>query len=206
MFALWIGVLVAGYLLGSIPGGFLIVRWLRGIDVRQVGSGRIGGTNVLRAAGWKVALVVMALDAAKGALAVLLARWVGAPPLVEALAGALAITGHNYSVFLGFRGGAGAMTAIGAALALWPWSALIMAAVGLTVALTTKYSSLGSTFVGLLALIIFVVRGALGLSPWAYAVYGLLALALIAWALRPNYRRLARGEERRVNLKAGQKQ
>jgi len=200
----WVGMVVVGYVLGSIPIGFLLVRQLCGIDVRDVGSGRTGGTNVLRAAGRKVALVVVLLDMLKAASAVVIARWLDGPPVVLALAGAAAVLGHNHSIFLHFQGGAGTMAAIGAATALWPWSAAILIPVGLGIVLVTHRASVGSITVALLLPVIFAMRAALGLGPWAYLLYGLIACALILWALRPNIRRLLRGEERQVNLGASQ--
>jgi len=202
----WAGVLVVGYVLGSIPTGFLAVRWLHGADVREIGSGRTGGTNVLRAAGWKVALVVVLLDVLKAALAVVVAGWLDGPAIVLALAGVTAVAGHDYSLFLRFRGGAGTMAAIGGATALWPWSVAILVPAGLGTVLGTRYASMGSIVVALLLPVIFATRAALGLGPWAYLVYGLPVSALILWSLRPNVRRLLRGEERRVNLGAGRGQ
>jgi glycerol-3-phosphate acyltransferase PlsY len=199
----WIGVLVLGYILGSVPFGFLIVRWVRGIDIREIGSGRTGGTNVLRAAGWKMALSVIVMDIMKGTLAVLVARWLDGPPLVQALAGVMAIVGHNYSIFLRFRGGAGAMTAVGGAMALWLWSSVILLLAGLVVVLSTRYASMGSITLALLIPIILAIRAAMGLGPWDYLTYGLLAALLIVWTLRPNIQRLLRGEERRVDLGGG---
>jgi glycerol-3-phosphate acyltransferase PlsY len=199
----WIGALVVGYILGSVPVGFLIVRWVRGIDIREIGSGRTGGTNVLRAAGWEMAVLVVLMDIIKGALAVLVARWLNGPPLVQALAGVAAIVGHNYSIFLRFKGGAGAMAAVGGAMALWPWSSVILLLAGLVVVLTTRYASMGSITLALLIPIILAIRAAMGLGPWDYVVYGLLAALLIVWALKPNIQRLLRGEERRVDLGAG---
>lgn len=200
----WVGVVVVGYVLGSIPIGFLLVRQLYGVDVRDVGSGRTGGTNVLRAAGRKAALVVVLLDVLKASSAVVIARWLDGPPVVLALAGAAAVLGHNHSIFLHFQGGAGTMAAIGAATALWPWSAAILIPVGLGIVLVTHRASVGSITVALLLPVVFAVRAALGLGPWAYLLYGLLVCALILWALRPNIRRLLRGEERQVNLGASQ--
>ncbi len=199
----WIGVLAIGYVLGSIPVGLFVVRWLRGVDVREVGSGRTGGTNVLRVAGWEAAVVVGLLDGLKAALAVVVARWLDVPPAVLALAGVTAVAGHNYPLFLHFRGGAGAAAAIGGATALWPWSGAILLPALLGVALTTHYASMGSIVIALLLPVIFATRAAMGLGPWAYLVYGLPVSALILWALRPNIRRLLRGEERRIDLGTG---
>ena len=199
----WLISLVVGYLLGSIPVGLLIVRWMRGIDVREVGSGRTGGTNVLRAAGWGAAVLTGLGDGLKAALAVSVARWLGGPPLLLALAGTAAVVGHNYSIFLRFHGGAGTMASIGGATALWPPSLVILLPVLLGVALLTRYASLGSITVAFLLPALFAVRAALGVGPWAYLAHGLITSALTLWSLRPNIRRLLRGEERRINLKAG---
>lgn len=199
---LWLVALISGYLLGSIPVGYLVVRWLRGIDVRQVGSGRIGGTNVLRAAGWKVALLSGLLDGVKGLLAVLVARWLGGPPLRWALAGVAAVVGHNYPIFLRFRGGAGTSTSAGGATGLWPWSLPILAAVLFGFALGSRRASLGSIAVAIVLPTLFVVRALLGLDPWAFVLYGVLTSAVTLWALRPNIDRLRRGQERRIDFNA----
>ena len=196
----WIVVLLTGYLLGSIPVGYLVVRWLRGIDVREVGSGRTGGTNVLRAAGWKAAVLTGVGDGLKALAAVLFARQLGGSPLLVALAGVTAVVGHNYSVFLGFRGGAGTMASIGGATGLWPWTLPISLLVLLPTALLTRPASLGSITLALVLPLLFAVRAALGRGPWAYVVHGVLTSALTLWSLRPNIRRLLRGEERRIQL------
>jgi glycerol-3-phosphate acyltransferase PlsY len=194
----WVIALLASYLLGSIPVGILIVRWFRGIDVRQVGSGRTGGTNVLRAAGWKAAVFTGLGDASKATLAVLVARWLHGPSLLLALAGAAAVVGHNYSLFLGFRGGAGTGASIGGALALWPVSGLITVPTLLGVGMATGRASLGSITITLLLPLVFAVRAILGHGPWAYVVHGLATSAVTLWALRPNIKRLLEGNEHRV--------
>jgi len=196
----WIIALASGYLLGSIPVGFLLVRGVRGIDVRRVGSGRTGGTNVLRAAGWGMAVLTGIGDALKGLLAVLVARWLHGPALLQALAGVTAVIGHNHPLFLRSPGGAGTMTSIGGAVGLWPLSGLILIPLLLGVALTTRRASLGSITVALVLPALFIIRAALGVAPWAYVAHGILTTALTLWALRPNIQRLLRGEERRINL------
>lgn len=196
----WIIALAAGYLLGSIPVGFLLVRAARGIDVRRVGSGRTGGTNVLRAAGWGMAVLTGIGDALKGLLAVLVARWLHAPALLQALAGVMAVLGHNHPIFLHSPGGAGTMTSIGGGVGLWPLSGVILVPLLLLVALSTRRASLGSIAVALVLPALFIVRAALGVAPWAYVAHGVLTTALTLWALRPNIQRLLRGEERRINL------
>jgi glycerol-3-phosphate acyltransferase PlsY len=194
----WVVALLASYLLGSIPVGILVVRWARGIDVRQVGSGRTGGTNVLRAAGWKAAVFTGLGDASKATLAVLVARWLHGPSLLLASAGAAAVVGHNYSLFLGFRGGAGTGASIGGALALWPVSGLITIPTLLGVGMATGRASLGSITITLVLPLVFAVRAILGRGPWAYVAHGLTTSAITLWALRPNIKRLLNGSERRV--------
>jgi glycerol-3-phosphate acyltransferase PlsY len=194
----WIVALLVSYLLGSIPVGILVVRWARGIDVRQVGSGRTGGTNVLRAAGWKAAIFTGLGDASKATLAVLVARWLHGPSLLLALAGAAAVVGHNYSLFLGFRGGAGTGASIGGALALWPVSGLITVPTLLGVGMATGRGSLGSITITLVLPLVFAVRAVLGHGPWAYVAHGLTTSAVTLWALRPNIKRLLDGSEHRV--------
>ena len=199
----WIVSLLAGYLLGSIPLGFLVVRWTRGKDVRRVGSGRTGGTNVLRAAGLGAAVVVGLGDGLKAALAVLVARWVGGGLLVQALAGVAAVIGHDYPVFLSFRGGAGTMASIGGAVVLWPWSVVVLVPALLAVVLGSRRASLGSIAIAISLPALFAVRAALGAGAWECVVHGVLSSALTMWSLRPNIRRLLRGEERHVSIGVG---
>lgn len=198
----WFGV-VMGYLLGSIPCGVLVARWIGGADPRQVGSGRTGGTNVLRTAGREAALITGLGDGLKAALAVWVTRWLGGPPLAEAIAGAAAVAGHNYSLFLGFTGGAGTASSLGGAFALWPWNLPVLLPFGAAVILITQRASLGSISVALVLPAIAMIRAGLGVGPWEHVCYGLLTSTLTLWALRPNINRLMRGEERCVDLKAG---
>ncbi len=194
-------VLVAAYLLGAIPVGVLVVRVATGKDVREVGSGRIGGTNVLRAAGPWVALVSIVGDFAKGWLAVWLAQVFVGLPAVAALAGALAVVGHNYSIFIGFKGGAGTATTIGGAVALWPWSGLILLCVGILLVLITRHASVGSISIALLLPVIYALRAWTGNDSWLYLIHGVGTMGLTLWALRPNIRRLRDGNERIVSLR-----
>ena len=196
-----IGVLVCAYLTGSIPMGLFLVRMTTGKDIRQVGSGRIGGTNVLRAAGSWVALFTIIGDVLKGLLPVLLARAVVGIPAVEALAGLLTVVGHNFSIFIGFKGGAGTMTTLGSALALWPWVVIIAALVGLPTLIIIRYASLGSITVALLIPTVYALRAWLGDGPWAHLIHGLGTAALTLWSLRPNIQRLLAGNERRVTFR-----
>jgi acyl phosphate:glycerol-3-phosphate acyltransferase len=141
-------VLVAAYLLGSIPFGYLIVRAKEGADVRETGSGGTGATNVTRKAGKKAGIITLLLDAAKGAAAVLLARWLLTDDLGinwwTAAASIVAVIGHCFPVWLGFRGGKGVATGVGVFLALSPLAVAIALLVFIFVVWLTRYVSLGS--------------------------------------------------------------
>jgi glycerol-3-phosphate acyltransferase PlsY len=141
--------LITAYLLGSIPFGYLLVRWKEGgADVRQVGSGGTGATNVMRKAGKAAGIITLALDALKGFAAVWLARWLtgsgSETTWLVAAAAAVAIIGHVFPVWLGFRAGKGAATGLGVFLAITPLSVLSTFAVFLLIVKKTRYVSLGS--------------------------------------------------------------
>jgi glycerol-3-phosphate acyltransferase PlsY len=200
---LWLGALLIGYLLGSVPPGYLICRVFYGVNVREIGSGRTGGTNVMRAAGLPAAIVSGIADILKALLAVLVARWFGGSALLQSLSGVAAVLGHNHSIFLGFKGGAGTAATVGGATGLWPWNAVVLAPTLLAVGLGSRYASLGSLAVVVLLPIIYVLRAALGVGPWEHIVHGLLTSLLTVWALRPNIRRLLKGEERVIDAPKG---
>jgi glycerol-3-phosphate acyltransferase PlsY len=188
------------YLLGSFPAGYLLGR-LWGVNVLEWGSGRTGGTNVLRSAGPVPALITGAIDVGKGALAVWLAGQVvpgSAQAMTQVLAGAGVILGHNHSVFLGFRGGAGVGTSLGAlSVIYWPAAVALLLTL-LAVVAITRYASVGSLTVSTLMPILLLGLGLLGVLPIAYFFYGLLAWIIIVLAHRPNIRRLLQGTERRL--------
>jgi acyl phosphate:glycerol-3-phosphate acyltransferase len=188
------GLALGAYLLGSIPFGVVLAR-AKGIDLREVGSGNIGATNVARALGKGWAVLVLLADAAKGFLPVWLARKLGLGPLAVALGGLFAIVGHMFTVFLRGRGGKGVATSLGIALALWPIAALIGFGVYVVVFVTTRLSSLGS----LLGVWTFALVFIFATSP----PLPLLALAIIGATLvtvrhRENITRLIHGEEKRT--------
>lgn len=192
---------ILGYLLGSFPVGYLVGK-LYGVDVRQHGSGRTGGTNVWRATGqlWPPLLTVLG-DIAKGVLAVWLGRRLASSELAAALAGAAAVFGHNWSLFLGFKGGAGGMTA-GACLVMLNWLAgAITVPLAILALYLSRYASVGTLTVGMGGLLVLLILLlATPGFPSVHMLYGLLAAAGIIWALRPNIRRLLRGTERRITL------
>ncbi|MBN1247359.1 MAG: glycerol-3-phosphate acyltransferase [Anaerolineae bacterium] len=188
----WVASIVAAYLLGSIPPGIFWGWVLKKIDVRRHGSGRTGGTNVWRTAGFVPALLTAIFDALKGAAAVWVAQALGLPGWGQALAAALAVVGHNYSCFLSFRGGAGTATSVGAAAILWTPSLAVLLVAGIVVGLLVGHASVASITVALLLPVIFLLQGNFP----AVVAFGLPAMLLTLWALRPNIARLRRREER----------
>jgi len=190
-------VVVAAYLLGSFPAGYLVGR-LCGVNVLERGSGRTGGTNVFRSVGVVPALVTGALDVGKGALAVWLTGQFTGYPAAEVLAGAAVILGHNHSIFLRFRGGAGVGTSLGALGAIYLPAAAGLVVLLLVIIAITRYASLGSLTVITLMPLVLLVLGVKGMLPLTYLVYGLLAWVIVVWAHRANIRRLMQGTERRV--------
>ncbi|MBZ4421189.1 glycerol-3-phosphate 1-O-acyltransferase PlsY [Myxococcus sp. RHSTA-1-4] len=183
-----------GYLAGSIPFGVLLTRWLRGVDVRQQGSGNIGATNVTRVAGKKLGAVVLLLDALKGALPVALAlRVLPGQPMVHVLVGLAAVLGHVYPVWLKLHGGKGVATALGVLVVLVPEAAVAGALVYAAVLAVWRVSSLGSLAAGATA----VGTSALTARATEYAGLSAFLLALMLWTHRSNIRRLMRHTERR---------
>jgi glycerol-3-phosphate acyltransferase PlsY len=190
-------VLFGAYLLGSIPFSYIVAR-RKGIDVRRVGSGNVGATNVMRNVSVAAGLIAFLLDAAKGAVAVLLARLVEPSGPLPTLAGVLAVLGHMYPVWLRFRGGKGVATGAGAFLPLAPMAtAGALAMFGLALAVT-RYVSL-SSILGTATLAVLAFLG--GSAPVvARAAAGMAVL--ITWKHRANLQRIARGTENRLGRKA----
>lgn len=195
-------VLSLAYLLGSIPFGYLIVRAKEGADVRETGSGGTGATNVTRKAGKFAGVVTLLLDAAKGAAAVLLARLLLTPDFgvnwFVAAAAILALLGHIFPVWLGFRGGKGVATGVGIFLCLAPLALLCAALIFILVVATTRYISLGSiiataTFPIFLWLLNSLVKPVANLAP--VMTTAITGGTLIIMMHRANIGRLMRGEE-----------
>lgn len=186
--------LLLGYLAGSVPFGVLLTRWLRGVDVRQSGSGNIGATNVTRVAGKKLGAVVLLLDALKGALAVALAQWLmPEEPRVHAAVGLAAFLGHVYPVWLKLHGGKGVATALGVLVVLVPLAALGGALVYAGLVAAWRVSSIGSLAGGVTA----VAVASLTARAPEYAWLSALLFALILWTHRSNIQRILRHTERR---------
>ena len=210
-----LGVVILAYLLGSLPSGLILVKLISGKDIRAVESGRTGGTNAMRAAGFWAGIGTALIDLLKATLAVWIAREiVPAFPWVHVFAGLGAILGHNHSIFLmernergrlRLRGGAGGAPAVGAALGLWPPSILIILPLAVLILYFGGYASIATLSVGVIAVAIFAYRAGIGSSPWTYMFYGLLAEGVLLWSLRPNIRRLLKGTERLVGFRARKK-
>jgi glycerol-3-phosphate acyltransferase PlsY len=197
--------LVLAFLLGTVPTGLWLVRCVRGTDVRDVGSGNIGATNVVRAAGWFWGIVTLVIDALKGAAVPLAMAWLdtaaGAPLLRwQIAAGALTLAGNAFNPFLGFRGGKGVGTAIGivAVVAAGPFGyALIAFAVSLA---ATRIVSVGS----LIAALVFVATAVAGFvfrsprPPWEWLGFCMLLGLMVFWTHRSNLKRIIQGTETRL--------
>ena len=190
--------LAIGYLLGSMPNGYLAGRWLKGIDLRQCGSGSTGATNVLRNVGKAPALVVFLLDVGKGALAVLLAKSFGLNDWVQVLAGLAALAGHIWPVWLGWKGGKAVATGLGMFLGLaWPVG---LACFGLFMAVISisRIVSLSSVVAAIGLPVLMVLAGANGAS----ISVSVVASVMVLWRHRSNIERLIAGTEPRIGSKA----
>lgn len=193
----WIATAI-GYVLGSIPFGLLLTRMI-GINIREVGSGNIGTTNVLRTGNKGLAAATLLLDAGKGAAAVLIGRHLGGE-MAGIMAGVAAFIGHCFPVWLKFRGGKGVATILGITLAAAPLAGVIALAVWLGGALATRYSSVG----GMLAAIACPVAAWFLAGAWGpgWAAHLAMLAALLIFQHRDNLQRLASGTESKIGQKA----
>ncbi len=197
---------IIGYLWGSIPSGYWMGKLLRGkdFDIRDYGSRKTGATNVRRTLGNGPALVVLLVDLSKGIGPALLAKYI---PLFNGagwgmtVAGLMALIGHCYPVFIGFRGGRGVMTGAGAALVISPLTFLFGAIVAIGTIATTRYVSLGSILGGATFFICGIIFGILGWVSFAQAVYLVLGPALVILLHYDNIGRLLAGKERKLGQK-----
>jgi glycerol-3-phosphate acyltransferase PlsY len=197
--------IVVAYLLGSLPMGVFAARLVKGVEIRQVGSGRTGATNAYRAAGPWGAALTSGGDIIKGIIAVASARllMIFAPdpswtPWVETVAGVAVIVGHNWSIMLNFKGGAGTVTTIGVLSALNAYVAIGVTIAGVIALAISRTASIASITIAALSGIALAATAALGITHWAYTLFGVVAGALTLLALRPNIRRIATKEERRL--------
>lgn len=194
-----------GYLLGSFPSGLVAGRLARGIDVREFGSGNTGFTNVLRTVGPRWGIAVLVLDLAKGAAPVLIARLLSDEPYVQAAAGLAAALGHDWPVFIGFKGGRGVAASYGAALAMNPIAAAAVLPFAIGVVAATRIMSLMSVGLAPVLALVFIVLAIFDVHPWAYAVYASLAAVLIVVQHRENVQRILAGTEPKLGAAGEQR-
>jgi glycerol-3-phosphate acyltransferase PlsY len=203
----YLAIAVVAYLLGAIPFGLIISKKMANVDIRQHGSGNIGATNVFRTLGTRLGLITALLDLGKAALAV----WLGMliigndvfmvaghdihVQFAQCLAAIMVMVGHNWSAYIGFKGGKGVACFLGGLLVINWMVALVGVAAGIIVILATRYVSLGSMLAALCVLLAMVVLALLAMVVPLYALYGLVAACLIIYQHRTNITRLQAGTE-----------
>lgn len=189
---------VVAYLIGSIPTGYLIVKSATGQDIRQVGSGSTGATNVKRVMGKKWFFIVLLLDALKGAIPVMIANFVpylhSNSGLTAVVAAACVLLGHSKSIYLGFTGGKSVASGVGTILALSPTVGLSIALIWAIITYASKYVSLGS----IIALALSPILMFLFNQPIAYVVYCVIGAVYVIYLHRENIKRLLAGTENKV--------
>lgn len=189
-----LGLAVAAFFFAAIPWGLVLGKWLKGVDIRQSGSGATGTTNSMRILGWRIAIAIFLLDFGKGVLPVVLARWWDLPDWAVALAAVAATAGHCWSPYIRMRGGKGMATGGGASVAMFPWLVLFLLFV-IAVVAVTRYVSLASILTALLGPTLVVVLAFMGKVPewWAAGVVGIGIIIVIQH--RSNIKRLINGTE-----------
>ncbi len=194
--------IILAYLIGSVSIGYLLARKFKGVDIRKLGSGNTGATNISRLMGFKMAVLVLFLDALKGFLAVylasfLLAKGFLAGEWVVLLCGVAVIVGHNWPLYFNFRGGRGAATMLGVFLALIPIPALIIFMLVIIIIYLTRYVSLGSICGAMsIPVTMLIIR-----KPPEYFYFGLLIFLIIIYQHRGNIKRLLKGKESKLGEK-----
>ena len=183
------------YLLGSIPFGYLVVKWTAGVDIRSVGSGNIGATNVFRSSRW-AGILTLLLDGGKGYLAVVCASWLGGDSLWQGVAAVSAISGHLFSIWLRFKGGKGVATGCGAYLAIAPLAVATTLVIFVATVALTRFISLAS----ILATAAFPLWAYLYGEPTVAWVWAIVGSTLIIARHQQNIRRLLAGQENRFAL------
>jgi glycerol-3-phosphate acyltransferase PlsY len=195
-----------GYLVGSLPFGYFFIHLFKGEDIRKHGSGRTGGTNAMRAGGLWLGILTALADIAKGAGTIWIARALVTDPSMrpwaEILAGVCVVMGHNWSIFLGLKGGAGTAPNLGVAIVFWAPLGLAAVIVGLVVMLTTGYASVTSMAIAVAIPIGLIIHAASGGGLWILPIYGIATATAVFVALLPNIKRLIAGNERMVGPRA----
>ncbi|TDX52895.1 glycerol-3-phosphate 1-O-acyltransferase PlsY [Orenia marismortui] len=191
-------VILFSYLLGSIPFALIVVRLVKGVDIRKYGSGNIGATNAFRLLGLSMGILVALLDIGKGFLAVSIARiFFPDQSLILLLAGLAAIAGHNWPIFLKFNGGRGVATSVGVLISLSPKAVLITFLVWIIIVVTTQYVSLASITGAILIPILMLLFG----QDKFVLIFTLLISIFVIYRHLPNIKRLLSGTENKVSLK-----
>ncbi len=189
------------YLLGSIPNGLILGKGIWGVDLRQHGSGNIGATNAWRTIGKNAGISIFALDLLKGAISAYLGLHLAGSELAGIVCGLLAIAGHSWSIFLGFKGGKGVATGLGVIATLMPWVTLIVFAVWFAIVKITGYVSLGSVVGAILVPILAVLFG----LHTDFMVLGLIAAVFIVYRHKSNISRLLNGTESKIHAASRRK-
>ena len=190
----WVLLVLAAYLIGSIPFGLIFGKAIWKKDLRQFGSHNIGATNAWRVLGKKAGLFIFIMDFIKGQLGVLLGAYLFALPGAMVVGGLFAILGHMFPIFLGFRGGKGVATSLGVLAALMPKITAIVFIVWLVIVLITRYVSLGSV----VAAVLTPILAAVFKEPIIYFLFTLVAAVFIIFRQRENIKRLKAGNENKV--------
>jgi glycerol-3-phosphate acyltransferase PlsY len=209
--AKFIFVAIMGYLVGAIPFALIIAKRMAGVDISKRGSGNIGGTNVLRTVGYKAGAVAVILDLAKAIVPVTLARFIIGDSLLpvaaftldwrwaQVITAFMVMLGHNWSIYIKFRGGKGAAVYYGSWFAIWPAVGLFGGIVLVITVLLSKYMSMGSILGALSIICLFIIMTITGASPPVYLIYSVVAAALIIYQHRANINRLQTGTENRLD-------
>lgn len=196
----YLALILATYLMGSIPWGVVLGKVFKGVDVRQHGSGATGATNALRVLGWKFSAAVFVLDFLKGLLPVAVARWLDCPGWVIGAVAVVSVAGHCWSPFIGFRGGKGMATGGGAAVALMPWLVVMLVPMSIVVAVT-RYVSLASLSAAAIGSGLVVALALEGSFPNWWAIGVVSVAAIITIQHRGNISRLLNGTERKFGAR-----
>lgn len=193
---------IFSYLLGSVSFSVVLAKSLKGIDIRQHGSGNAGATNTLRVLGKGPAIMVLALDVVKGIAAVWLGRWLGGDNVwVPLLCGLAAIVGHNWPIYFRFRGGKGIATTIGVMASLFFFPALYAGIIAILSIVFTRYVSLGSLLFVLLTPLFLMFSGQIGPYLWI----SLIIFVFAFWRHRTNIVKLVQGKENKLGSKGGKR-
>ena len=191
-------IILLGYLLGSLPSGYLAGKWFSGIDLRELGSGSTGATNVLRQIGKGPAIIVFLIDVGKGTAAIFLARGLLHEPGWEVATGIAALIGHIWPIWLNWKGGKAVATGLGVLLGIsWPVG-LGCFGIFLSVLFTSKIVSLSSIIAAVSLPILMLISFQYTQYSQAYLAVALIAMAIVLWRHRANFKRLLKGKEPRI--------